>query len=182
MNIAVASLMTAEAFVHWSENNAGRHERIDGMVVTMDAARAIYATVKLHVAIALKEAVGRAQIAAEVFGDGMAVRISGTTVHDPDALVRLGVRLDPSAVVVSDPVIVIEVLSPSTGPIDTKIKLVNYFMFPSVAHYLVVNAQEQIVQHYRRSDAGDPVMTLVRQGTLQLDPPGLSIDVATFFT
>src|SRR3954451_18212623 len=49
----------------------------------------------------------------EVFPDGMAVRIDSSTVHEPDVLVRRGPPLDDDSLVVTDPIILVEVVSPS---------------------------------------------------------------------
>src|SRR5690348_6036188 len=59
--------------------------------------------------------------------DGMTVRIDETTAYEPDALVYCGARLGSSAVEVPAPVIVVEVLSPSTRRIDASAKLAGYF-------------------------------------------------------
>ncbi len=37
-----------------------------------------------------------------------------------------------------NPVVVVEVLSPSTRGIDTTVKLAGYFLVPSLKHYLIV--------------------------------------------
>ena len=59
--------------------------------------------------------------------DGMTVRIDDVTAYEPDALVYCGTKLPPSAVEVPNPVIVVEVLSPSTRHIDLSAKLADYF-------------------------------------------------------
>ena len=51
---------------------------------------------------------------------------------------------------VSDPVIVVEVISPSTHKVDTTQKLADYFRIPSVRHYLIVNTSRRAVVHHER--------------------------------
>ena len=68
----------------------------------------------------------------------MAVEVDEHTVYEPDALVRCGPPLPPNAVKLSDPIIVVEVLSPSTSARDVGAKLADYFRLPSVRHYLIV--------------------------------------------
>ena len=82
--------------------------------------------------------------------DGMAVRVDADTVYEPDALVRCGERLGPNVVEVVDPVILVEVISPSTHKVDTTQKLGDYFRIPSVRHYLIVNASRRTVVHHER--------------------------------
>ena len=76
--------------------------------------------------------------------------------------------------------ILMEVLSPSTRGVDTGLKLVGYFQLPSVVHYLVVDTVREVVIHHSR--AGDAIATaLLRDGRARLDPPGIEIDIASFF-
>ena len=53
----------------------------------------------------------------------MAVEIDEHTIYEPDALVRCGTPLPPDAIKLNDPVIVVEVLSPSTSARDPGAKL-----------------------------------------------------------
>ena len=59
--------------------------------------------------------------------DGMTVQIDETTAYEPDALVYCGERLAPTAIEVPNPIVIVEVLSPSTHRIDLGVKLVGYF-------------------------------------------------------
>jgi Uma2 family endonuclease len=155
MNVAHQKRMTADEFVAWAmRQELGRYELIDGAVVQMNPERLVHARVKLKLALALRAAFDRTGLQGDVLGDGMAVRISETTVHEPDALVRCGPPLADETTLVTDPVVVCEVLSPSTGPVDTGLKLLNYFSIPSVEHYLVVNTSNRVVLHYARGDDG----------------------------
>ena len=53
----------------------------------------------------------------------MIVRIDETTAYEPDALVYCGEKLSPSAIEVPEPVIVVEVLLPSSRQVDLAIEL-----------------------------------------------------------
>lgn len=183
MNIPNLKRMTAEDYALWAKRQeTGRFELIDGMVVQMNAERSDHAQIKLNIAMALKQSLKSSGIAGTVYGDGMAVRISERIVHEPDAMVRLGTRLPGHAVFVTDPVIVVEVLSPSTGPIDTGHKLTNYFLLDTVQHYLIVDTTKQLVLHYiRGADRLPNMRSPVSAGEVVLDPPGLSISIAEIF-
>jgi Uma2 family endonuclease len=174
--------MTAEEFVLWAgRQERGRYELIDGLVVQMNAERSVHERIKLNIAIALRNALRRSGLKGETYGDGMAVLVTEHLVHEPDSLVRLGAPLHDDATIVTDPVIVVEVLSPSTGPVDTSTKLANYFTLPSVENYLVVNTTARSVQHYYRGSDGRPTMRVVTEGVLDCTPPGLQVGVEEFF-
>ena len=91
---------------------------------------------------------------------------------------RCGERLHDDAVVIDDPVVVVEVLSPSTRGRDAGAKLEDYFRLPSVRHYLIVKTDSRSVIHHRRGASEGELLTRVTAvGELVLDPPGLSLPV-----
>jgi len=68
----------------------------------------------------------------------------------------------------------------STKGVDTSKKLLSYFQLASVEHYLVVDPTKRAVIHHYRS-GGEISTALVREGSLQLDPPGIKLEIADFF-
>jgi Uma2 family endonuclease len=174
--------MTAEEFAAWAQaQELGRYELIDGVVVEMNAERSLHAIVKFNAAVALREALKRSGLQGRVYTDGMAVKIADRVVHEPDAMLRLGAPLPDDDVLVTDPFIVVEVLSPSTGPVDTNVKLVNYFKLPSVSHYLVVNITKKVVLHYFRGADGKPELKVVESGSIAFGQQGLTLSLAAVF-
>lgn len=174
--------MTADAFLAWSERRAGdvRHELLDGRVYTMAAEQAVHARVKYAVTRLLEAGIAEAGLPCEAFVDGMAVRVDDVTVFEPDALVRCGPRL-PDAIVVADPIVVVEVASPSIQRMDALLKLTRYFRNVSIMHYLIVLPNEGSVLHHRRVE-GDRIETTVHgTGRSRLDPPGLELDLGGLF-
>jgi Uma2 family endonuclease len=183
MNVARLRRMTADEYASWSQQQAtARYELIDGQVVQMNAERMGHMRAKSRIANALQNALSGSVFEGETCWDGMAVKIDAHTVHEPDAMLRLGTRLSDDEIFVTDPVVVVDVLSPSTGPIDSGRKLTNYFLLDSVQHYLVVDTVKRLVLHYVRGGDGAPIMRPpVSAGAVQLDPPGLSISIAEIF-
>jgi len=181
MNLPLKHI-TAEEFAVWAATQElGRFELIDGVVVTMNAERSKHGLVKLNAAIALRGALQQSGLQGQVYGDGMAVTIADRLVHEPDAVVRLGAPLPDDAVLVTDPFIVVDVLSPSTGPVDTSVKLINYFKLPSVNHYLVLDTRTQSVLHYFLGADGTPQMKLVESGVIELGHAALTLRLADMF-
>src|SRR5262245_23201202 len=131
--------MTVDEFLAWAEGQPGRYELYNGVVYAMTPERVRHAEVKFAVQKALDAAIRRARVSCHMLRDGMTVRIDHETAHEPDALVYCGERLPPAAIEVPHPVIVVEVLSPSTRHIDAAAKLVGYFRLPSVMHYLIID-------------------------------------------
>jgi len=167
--------LTVDEYLAWAEQQPGRYELLDGAVVAMSPEGAGHAERKAAVHAALLAAIRSRGLACYALPDGMTVRIDDTTAYEPDALVYCGKKLLPSAVEVPNPVVVVEVLSPSTRHIDLSAKLADYFRLPSIAHYLIVDPEKpRIVHHARAID--DTILTrIVNDGTVRLDPPGLEL-------
>lgn len=102
-------------------------------------------------------------------------------MYEPDAILRCGPPLPGDAVGVRDPVIVVEVVSPSSRGIDRSAKLAGHFSLASLRHYLIVDTDKRIVLDHRRDDEGRIEVRIRRDGRLPLDPPGLAIDVPEIF-
>ncbi|CAA9332137.1 MAG: hypothetical protein AVDCRST_MAG90-1528, partial [uncultured Microvirga sp.] len=85
-----------------------------------------------------------------------------------------GPPLPDEALEVHDPVIVVEVLSPSTSRHDTGTKLAGYFSVATVQHYLIVDPVRSVLIHHRRGT--EHIETrIASEGTLLLDPPGIEL-------
>jgi Uma2 family endonuclease len=120
------------------------------------------------------------RLPCEVYTDGMTVEV-GESDYEPDAVVHCGGKLPDDAVAVPDPVIIVEVLSPSTSATDRAWKLQEYFRLPSLRHYLIVWADKQQVAHHRRDDDGSIETRAVIAGEIRLEPPGITISVEDIY-
>lgn len=183
MNIALRHAMTVDDFLAWAESQAEtpRAELINGQIVFMASERVVHNRLKAAVYIALREALAKADLAGEVFTDGLTVPIDTFTAYEPDATVVLGEPLPGTAMKIPSPAIVVEVISPSSAHSDTSAKLIGYFKLPSVHHYLVIDPDARCVTHHARAADGTVTARTLTAGPLRLDPPGLVVEVAGFF-
>lgn len=165
--------LTAEDFVarEIARDGPPRCELVDGDPVAMAPETMGHNRAKRRAANALDAAAGDAGLPCEAVGDGMAVRIDAHNVRVPDAMLRCGDALPGDATFCNDPVIVVEVVSPSSRFVDTGRKVQEYFALPSVEHYLVVRLEDRVVHHHRRAGA-EVITAFARDGDLALDPPG----------
>jgi Uma2 family endonuclease len=172
--------MTVEEYLGWAEGRPGRYELVDGTLHAMAPERAAHAKIKLAVHVALLGGIRARDLPCHVLPDGMTVRIDNATAYEPDGSVYCGPELPPSALEVT-PIIVVEVLSPSSQHIDTTGKLAGYFSVPSVSHYLIVDPDRPLIVHHARSGPDSIVTRIVRDGTIVLDPPGLPLAIADIY-
>jgi Uma2 family endonuclease len=155
----------------------GRFERIDSLVAAMAPERVSHTDRKALAWLALRRAVAAAGLPCDVYADGPTVGVDDND-FEPDAVLRCGELLPPEATVVPDPVVIVEVLSPTTRGGDLTRKLVPYFRRPSVRHYPIVWADRPQVVHHRHRDESPGIDTpMLTAGEIRLDPPGVSITV-----
>jgi Uma2 family endonuclease len=180
--------MTADEFLAWAETlpkEAGRFELWDGEVIVkhgpvgqQNAERSQHWEVKGATFAALRDAIKRAGLPCHAAIDGASVRFANDKLVEPDVLVYCGEKVPRDVLEVPNPVIVVEVLSPSTQTMDLGVKLQGYFALPSLHHYIVIDPDRPLLIHHKRG-TGDAIETRIASGNaLQLDPPGLELDLA----
>jgi Uma2 family endonuclease len=172
--------LSREEFRMWAEGQKQRYERISGEPVAMSPERVGHARIKIRVWAALDRAVRQANLPCEALGDGVTVEVDEDTDYEPDAVVNCGARLADDAIAATSPVIVVEVLSPSTQSIDLADKLADYFKVATIQHYLIVRARRhEVILHSR---AGSEIISrVINIGSIVLDPPGITIDLADLY-
>jgi Uma2 family endonuclease len=181
MTVVTKPRMTVDEYLDWAMGRPGRYELFQGEVFAMSPETVGHAKAKAAVHAVLTSGIRRARLPCHVLPDGVTIRVNEATAYEPDAQVYCGEELSPTALEVPNPVIIVEVLSPSTKRIDVSTKLADYFRLPSVSHYLIVDLKQPVIIHHARS-TGDAILTrIVREGSIVLDPPGLELAVADIF-
>ncbi len=172
--------MSREEFYRWCAGQPeGRYERVDGELIAMSPERFGHARTKQAIFLALLTAMAQTRSVCEVFIDSVAV-CSGESDYLPDVLINCGKPPDAEQMVAPNPVVIAEVLSPSTSAVDTGGKLAAYFHIPSVAHYLIVHPTRRQVIHHARGD-GLINMRILASGDIRMDPPGITIGMETIY-
>lgn len=180
--------MTADEFLAWAEQQpreAGRFELWDGEVIVkhgpvgqQNAERSQHWVTKGAVYRAMHDAVKRSGHPCHAVLDGASVRFANNRLVEPDVLVYCGVQVPRDVLEVPNPMIIVEILSPSTARHDLTGKLAGYFTITSVEHVLLIDPDRPLVIHHKRG-SGDALETRIGVGpSLRLDPPGLDVDLA----
>ena len=181
MNVMATPKMTVDEFLTWAEGRPGKYELFGGVVQQMSPERAEHVRVKASVWLAMRQAIRDKNLACEALTDGMTVRIDLHKAFVPDVVVHCEESLDGQSIEVSKPVIVVEVLSPSTASADVSSKLAGYFLLPSIQHYVIVAPEDRSVIHHRRTVGGVIETRALYEGEFDLNPPGIRIDIGDFF-
>ncbi len=180
MNQVLPTLMTVDEFLRWSvRQEQGRYELEGGRVVAMPAESYGHVKAKSRIEKALNAAIARSGLPYIAITDGMSVPIGAHRAYEPDALVLPLPEPSDDALSITNPVIVLEVLSqtPSSVRRDLTTKVAGYALVPSIQHYIVIDAAERLVLHYKRHGSVLVAPDEPTDGMLRLDPPGLEVPV-----
>ena len=183
MNAPFRKPMTAREFLAWVETRPdGKDYRlVNGEPIKMAAERSRQTKAKFRIAKALEAAIEQAHLPCHVLADGITVMVDEYTAYEPDATVYCGEEIDDDAMVLENPLVVVEVLSPTTAHIDTGRKLADYFKISSVQHYLIVDTIGRRVVQHTRAAAGriETIIetTIIEAGGIRIDPPGISVPI-----
>lgn len=181
MNVLTKPRMSVDEFLDWAVGRPGRYELFRGEVFMMSPETVGHLKAKGAVHVALRDGIRQRSLPCHALPDGATVRIDDATAYEPDALVYCGDELSLATIEIPKPVIIVEILSPSTRHIDVSLKLAGYFRLPSVRHYLIVDPTQPSVIHHSRG-TGDAIITrIVTAGRIALDPPGLELDLADIY-
>jgi len=137
-------------FFDWVTGREGRYELQDGRIIVQAGGTRNHWRVTSAFLIAL-----RGRLAADAWEVGttdLAVEI-GDNERYPDVLVEAAGG-DGSALSTSQPVILIEVLSPSSVGLDMTIKLAEYTTLASLEAYIVASQEEPICWVWQRGSDG----------------------------
>ena len=115
--------MTAAEYLDWSASqDEGHFELVDGKVLMMSPETVRHVEVKAEVWLALRNAIQQAGVKCRAYNDGVGIKIDDDAVREPDASVQCG-PADPDALVLENPVLVVEVVSPTSSRSDTGAKV-----------------------------------------------------------
>lgn len=89
--------------------------------------------------------------------------------------------IDETARLIPEPVVIVEVASPSTRLADVNDKVELYEHIPSVQHYLVLEQDQRRMVHYGRGQSGRLEPRIIREGSISLAPPGVDLLMEAFY-
>jgi Uma2 family endonuclease len=141
-------------YLHDEERSDIRHEYINGTVHAMAGGTMAHADISVNIVTALRSALRGKPCRPR--GSDAAVHITrdrDNRYYYPDVSVACG-PIDPNARAVESPVVIFEVLSPSTARIDQTEKKEAYLACDSIHHYVLVEPERVEVTIYSRQPDG----------------------------
>jgi Uma2 family endonuclease len=177
MRQAVAkSPMTATEFLAWDERETVRHEFVRGEVFAVAGADEWHITVTMNVATALCAHL-RCSPCRTLMAD-MKLRVDAADCFFyPDVLVTCSALDAADPLIKREPVLVAEVLSPSTAAYDRGDKFAAYRQLPTLREYLLVDPNTRRCDLYRKGSDGPWVLHPFEPGqAVVLDSVGLALE------
>lgn len=143
---------TYAEYLALEEESTVRHEYLDGEIYAMAGGSPDHAALAAAIIAALG---GRLPEGCRIFTSDLRLRISATGLSTyPDAAVVCGptARAAEDQFAVVNPVLVVEVTSPSTEDYDRGEKLRHYKSLPSVREIVIASHREPRLTLHRRED------------------------------
>ena len=178
MNLALRKPMTLAEFLEWEERQPMRYE-FDGIgPVAMTGGTYGHSTIQGNLATALG---GRLRgKPCRFHGSHLKFQVAEGHVRYPDGMVLCS-PVDRPATVVYDPVVVFEVLSPSTARDDRIVKAREYQATPSVQRYVMLEQDGVSATVYARSGETWTHEILIADSILALPEIGVELPLAELY-
>lgn len=171
---AEVPIVSPEEYLLWETNQLEKHEYVAGEVFAMGGASRRHVTISLNLSVALDEALTGTPCRAYMADMKIEVAAKRSYFY-PDVFVTCNPDDHRAEQTMSHPVLVAEVLSPSTAAYDRGDKFIAYRSLPTLKEYLLIDPDHQQLELFRKGADGLWVLHDFTPGqTLQL----ASVDVA----
>ncbi len=169
-------------YLELEKGSEQHHEFVDGYVYAMSGGSPDHSRLASNVIGLLS-----AQLAGrpcQAFTSDLRVRVleTGLATH-PDVSVFGGnLERDPTDKnTATNPMLIVEVLSPSTERYDRDEKFSHYRRIPSLASYVLISQEEQRLEVFSRNADGSWTLRETREGAAALDEIGCRLSVEAVY-
>lgn len=157
--------MTLAAFLEWDDGTDRRYQLVDGTLVMMAPAIEAHGELALSLGAEIRSRLKRpCRVISEA---GITVPDHSDTYYLADLAVTCKPR-EPGRRMVVEPVLIVEVFSPSTERFDRMRKLGDYRSLASVQEIVTISPHERRVEVQRRVPDGWRVEDLIGQAEIRL--------------
>jgi Uma2 family endonuclease len=173
---------TYSEYVALEEHANVRHEFLDGEIYAMAGGTPEHAAICTKVSTALNVQLrGRGR---RVYSSDLLIRVLETGLATyPDVTVVCGrAELDPAnRNAITNPVVLVEVLSPGTAEYDRGEKLAQYQRIPSLREVVLVAHDERRIEVWRRGEGDSWSRDEARSGSIRIASIDCALDVADVY-
>jgi Uma2 family endonuclease len=148
--------ITLTEFLSWEENQPERHEFYRGEIFDMVGGTARHNRVILNLASRIGNHLDGTK--CQVFAENMKVQIADGVLY-PDVVVSCAKADAGDEQTVTDPKLIIEVLSPSTKGYDKREKFILYRTLASLREYVLIDPAKREVEVFTLAEGGAWTLT-----------------------
>jgi Uma2 family endonuclease len=177
MSSAAETLMSLGEFLTWEREQPERHEFVDGVIRMMTGASGAHVTITVNLTTMLREALRGT--GCRPYSSDAKIEANGT-IRYPDIAVICR-PVDDRENMFPDPVVVIEIISPSTEREDRGRKKFDYFATPSIRQYAIVEQNDRLIDLYTRTQAGWIDEIITGDAVLNLSSIGVEIPLDAIY-
>ncbi|GAA0750716.1 Uma2 family endonuclease [Ideonella azotifigens] len=171
--------MTMAEFLAWEEEQPERHEFYRGETYAMVGGTLRHNRVILNLASRIGDHLDGTP--CQVFAENVKAELSEGFLY-PDVMVTCGKAEAGDEQTITDPKLVIEVLSPSTRGYDKRDKFILYRTLPSLREYVLIDTTKRQVEVFTLAEAGAWLLTdQTGTGELVLGSIDLKLSMALVF-
>ncbi len=171
MSVALREPMSLAEFLDWEERQELRYEFDGFQPVAMTGGTVRHEAIGYRLrGLLLNRLEGKP---CRPYGPTTKVEVQGR-IRYPDAYVSC-TRADPGATIVPEPVVIFEVLSPSTSRTDRIEKLREYQATPSIQRYVIFEQDAIAATVYARRGADWTVRVLTEADVLEMPEIGIEL-------
>ncbi len=172
MNVVLRKPMTIEQFLVWEEQQELCYEFDGFQPLAMTGGTAAHAAIQRNLIVALGN--GLRDSPCQPYGSELKIRVA-ERIRYPEAFV-VCTPVPPGAKVVTDPVVIFEVVSESSVTTDFVTKNAEYRATPSVQRYVVLQQTKAAAAVFSRK-GDDWVTDLLAGGDAILRMPEIGIEI-----
>lgn len=171
--------MTLEEFLDWDDGTDTRYELLNGVALAMAPPNVAHGVLVTNVSVELRS---RLSPSCLVVGEaGIVLPNKSDRYYVADLAVACQ-HTDMSKQYLDEPLMIVEVLSPSTVTHDRGNKVPDYLRIPSVMVVLLVDSNERRVQVWRREEDIWTIRDLIGDAEINLPELESSIPLSSIYT
>jgi Uma2 family endonuclease len=179
MSTATVRKYTAAEYLAFERQSDQKHEFYDGEVFAMSGGRATHSLIGGNVCGALNGALRNSPCLVHTSDLRVYCPTGLYTYPDVSVVCSKPLYQDSTQDVLLNPLVIIEVLSPSTESYDRGKKFEHYRSIPSLQEYVLVSQQDIRVEHFlRQQDADHWLLTTINDPEGKVEFPTLDCSIA----
>ena len=160
MQTAEEVVFDSQDYLAWEERQEQKHEFIKGEIFAMGGARREHVVVSLNIASLLKQHLRG--IPCQAYIADMKLRVEQEDAfYYPDVMVSCDKNDQKADQYLSNPILIVEVLSDSTEAYDRGAKFAAYRQLASLKEYILVDIANRRLDCFRRADNNDWLLHVV---------------------